>query len=150
MELNTNQILELIHHDQYSRQNFIGVFPRNFLPKRLKYPCSFIINTDPADKEGQHWLAFYFDQNKHCEFFDSYGNSPLFYKLEKYIFEHSLSSSFNHTPLQSNFSRLCGYYCCLFIFFRSRGLKLDDLLETFGNSQIVNDLTLYNVLNKKF
>ena len=86
MELNTVQLLEIIKSDQIASKDFLGVFPRDKLPNRLKYPCSFIVNTDPSNLSGQHWLAFYFSENKHCTFFDSYGQPPEVFNFKRYIF----------------------------------------------------------------
>ena len=148
MELNTRQLLELIQSDEKARKDFLGVFPLDKIPNRLKYPCSFIVNTDPSSKPGQHWLAFYFKKDRHCIFFDSYGNSPEFFKLKNFIFKHSTSFSFNSKILQSNISSLCGYYCCLFILFISRGFKLVDFTACFNDSSVLNDMTLFNILKQ--
>jgi hypothetical protein len=35
-----------------------------------------IVNTDPHNKPGSHWVAIYGDGDGHTEFFDSYGKPP--------------------------------------------------------------------------
>ena len=58
--------------DQVFKENeyYLGTFPMNRLPDLPKsFPKSIIINTDPANKVGDHWIAlvlthqraFYFD-----------------------------------------------------------------------------------------
>ena len=58
-----------------------GVLAADQLPKASlqQFPSAFIVNTDISSMEGKHWMAFYFDEYKHGELFDSYGKSPQSY-----------------------------------------------------------------------
>ena len=58
---------------------FGGVFPADKLPTHKWGPVSYIINSDPASKPGEHWLAYYQDDGV-ADFFDSYGRHPTAYK----------------------------------------------------------------------
>ena len=67
--------------DPQLRRVFHGVYPADQLPR---FPCrtlraAYIVNTDPADEPGQHWLGLRTEQNK-CENFDSYGLPLHVYK----------------------------------------------------------------------
>jgi hypothetical protein len=73
--MTTNSIAKILREDPYSKTFFIGVFPRNQLPSIILC-CLFCYYTDPSYKEGEDWLGFYFDRNKTCYFFDSFGNRP--------------------------------------------------------------------------
>ena len=68
--MNTVQITYALKHDNITNKQFIGVFPSDRLPKKIKhYPCGFVANTDPRTKPGTHWVAFYFpveDQAERC------------------------------------------------------------------------------------
>ena len=44
-----------------------------------KYPKSFVVNTDPMELPGIHWIAIYFNEQMKGEFFDSYGKHPIHY-----------------------------------------------------------------------
>ena len=85
MALTTDVIIRTINKDFYARRHFAGVFPRNVLPQIKCYPTSIIVNTHPMDKKGEHWLAFYFDKNRFCHFFDSFGFSPYDYEMENFL-----------------------------------------------------------------
>ena len=37
--------------------NFLGVFAADTLPHIIKIPCGLIINTDPQQHPGTHWIA---------------------------------------------------------------------------------------------
>ena len=51
---------------------FIGVFSANEFPNYVRNSEMFIINTDPSNKPGMHWISIY-KYNKKFFGFDSYG-----------------------------------------------------------------------------
>ena len=57
---------------------WLGVFSRDELPdlSSERRPFALVLNTDPRDKPGQHWLAIFGPFNKPIELFDSFGLSP--------------------------------------------------------------------------
>jgi hypothetical protein len=73
--LSTKDILQGLISDPYAKRYFLGVFPRDKVPRITKYPSSLIVNTDKQGERGEHWLAIYVDKYKNCEFFDSFGLS---------------------------------------------------------------------------
>jgi hypothetical protein len=82
---------EALQKDEYTKGLYIGVLSRDELPSKVKYPACFIINTAPRSHEGEHWLAFYYDEKGHADFFDSYGFPPSMYGFESYIEKTSTS-----------------------------------------------------------
>lgn len=106
-------------------------------------------NTDPLGKEGQHWLAFYYDINGKCTFFDSFGHSPAFFGLEAYIEKTSTKWEYNTQQLQSIFSSTCGYYCIYFILLKSRNFKMCDILNLFNKTNFnINDYIVSKIFNE--
>ena len=146
MELNTVQLLDIIKRDRHSRRFFIGVFSRDRLPLRINYPCCFILNTHKSNQPGEHWLAVFVDDQQKAEFFDSYGNPPSHFKLDKYLKQVSKSYSFNHVQLQSFSTKLCGYYCALFLLYRSKGFTLDELIQKLSKNTHLNDFIVLNLI----
>jgi hypothetical protein len=57
-------------------------------------------------KKGQHWLAFLYDINGKCTFFDSFGHSPAFFGLEAYIEKLQLSGNIIHNNYNQFFPLL--------------------------------------------
>lgn len=108
-----------------SRTRWLGVFARDELPDLAleNKPLALVLNTDPHDKPGQHWLAIYAPTEGPYELFDSFGLSPSFYALDFLEPTHSLHS------LQSYSSSLCGHYCIYFIYLRSRGHSFHGIIE---------------------
>ena len=82
--------------DDDLKNNFIGVFPSNFINKfisyhsiikdrsKVKYP-SIIMNTDRSDRAGSHWWSFLdLHPKKEIFLFDSFG----FEGLKKFIIDN--------------------------------------------------------------
>ena len=120
--MDTYQILNAVRQDDTMMYNFLGVFPRDMIPKHSD-TGSIIANTDTSSEAGTHWVAMY-RQNNLCEFFDSYGRQPFKNKFlgTKYIY--------NHIKLQSDYSPVCGQYCLYFLYFRSRNYNFDEIVES--------------------
>ena len=113
--MNSLQLEQILTKNNQTNKIFIGVYARDELPKLNKFPCCFILNTAKRSHPGKHWLAFYYDSNKVCNFFDSYGNDPKFFNLDDYVNSTSTNIISNKKPIQSWNSENCGYYCILFL-----------------------------------
>ena len=57
--MNSIDIYRVLKNNKYSKKSFFGVVARDQLPQRVKWPSSFVMNTDKSSKPGQHWLAFF-------------------------------------------------------------------------------------------
>ena len=71
--LNDRQLSYLAFEDPVLKKYFVGTFPCDRLPKvpDKSRPRGYIVNTDPHDQPGQHWMALW-TQNNVCEVMDSY------------------------------------------------------------------------------
>ena len=78
--LNNVQLDYLARDDPVLKPYFYGTVACDRLPKKpLKTrPQAYIVNTDPHDQPGEHWLALW-TQGNVCEVMDSYA-----LPLEKY------------------------------------------------------------------
>ena len=141
-----NTIDEILNTDSITKNIYLGSFAFDELPKIVKFPSCMIINTEPRAKEGEHWLACYFDINKKAYFFDSYGNNPLFYKLDEYFKENSNKIFYNAQKIQGILP-YCGFYCIFYLLFIVRG-KLDDFYKPFGNNLLFNDNLILKHIEK--
>ena len=73
MALNNVQLDYLARDDPELKPVFYGTVACDRLPKSpvKTQPQGYIVNTDPHDQPGQHWLAVWTDGNV-CEVLDSY------------------------------------------------------------------------------
>ena len=119
----------------------------NVLPRIICYPSAIVVNTQSENQEGEHWLAMYFDKNRFCEFFDSFGLGPDYYNLELYVKTFASDLHFNNSQLQSYDSDTCGYYCIHFILLKSRGFSLLEIVSMFDKEDLKNnDNIIRNVI----
>lgn len=111
--------------------NFLGVFPSDHLPTIHLRPACFIANTDASNETGTHWVAMYFDN--YVEYFDSYGLEPLpafqVYDIEKR----------NKFCLQDLDTDVCGQYCIYYLFKRTNGQQLEDIVGYLRHRSDKND-----------
>jgi len=131
---------------------FLGVYASDKLPTRIrKYPSCFVANVDPSTLAGSHWVAFYITSPTKLEFFDSYGHAPEYFEgpLAKFSskFQHV---TFNSVPLQSSKTAVCGQYCVYYLLCKCRHQTLNDIVSSFANRNIGNDVRVYNYVSKRF
>ena len=143
LPLTTNEIDEILRSDSFSKLNFVGVFPRDQLPTINKYPASFVLNTDPSYKVGEHWLGFYFDFHRKCFFFDSFGHDPEYFGLVNYVDKNSTEWESNQDQIQGFFSNTCGHYTIFFILIINRGFSFKEIISCFNLKNFdINDFRI--------
>ena len=151
--MNTSQLHRAMMSEPLCRDNFIGVFASDKLPKTVKtYPACMIANVDDSKQPGSHWVAFFFDQEGQGQFFDSYGHSPQHYttKFNDLLNKNSNSWTFNRKKVQSDFTTVCGQYCLYYVLFRCKGGRLTEMLDLFGEDTYLNDITVNEFVKERF
>lgn len=126
--MDTNQIERAVTRDPCAEAIFHGVYARDQLPNTVQYPCAMVLNTDPANKPGEHWVAMYFDEEGHGEYFDSYGIPPP-PCFTRYIQRHSMQWSWNRRSLQDVWTSACGHFCVYYVIYRSRDIPMNDITQ---------------------
>jgi hypothetical protein len=136
--MNTNRIERLL----VNQLGFQGVYSSDTLPPT---PRLLVCNTDPKWKPGEHWIAIYVDKNGRGEYFDSFGMPPNKH-FECYMNLKCSRWTFNRKQLQSRISSFCGYYCCLFVILRCRGLDMTKIVGMFTIDTGYNDWLVHRFL----
>lgn len=103
---------------------------------------AYIVNTDPHDEPGKHWIALWTEGNV-CEIMDSYALSLDVYgtaaPLQEWMdrqFKYQMRSG---KSLQSLFSQSCGDYALMFLVDRAEGRSMNDFLCRFKKGDYVNN-----------
>lgn len=149
--MNTQVLKNILNRDHIAGPEFCGVYAENTLPGHIKtYPCGFIANTDPKNKPGRHWVAFYFPSPEEGEFFDSFGHSPTFYSpyFVRLLNRNCKQWTFNQRKLQSERTAVCGEYCVYYLLHRARGASMNSIVKRFSNNRINNDQKVYEFVLK--
>jgi len=119
---------------------FVGTFPVDKIPIPRKLPYAVVVNTDASDKPGQHWVAIFIAQDGLGEYFDSFGFSPLDYRITNFLNNNAPKGwLYNANTFQHILSQSCGQYCILFIRLRARNFSFCTFMYLFTNSKTVND-----------
>lgn len=134
--MDTAEIYSHLHH--LPVQSF-GVYASDCLPIKITPSSVIIVNNDPHTKRGTHWVAFFLDWDGKLEYFDSYGQPPTVADHIKFIRRNSCCYRYNTTPLQSDYSSVCGHYCLTYLYFRSLGFHLTYFTALCSENVCKND-----------
>ena len=147
--MNNFQIEKALRSEPFTKDVFVGVFSADNIAEK-EFPGAYIVNTDPINKPGEHWVAFYCTENRTLEAFDSFGGNPASYS--EYIKEWMGSGYIilSNTVLQSTNSTLCGNYCLYFLLLRCSGFSYEDVLSVFCKNEDFNDKFVFKFVNKYF
>lgn len=101
--------------------SFAGVYPRDLIPHQLRpYKKTIVVNTDPHDRPGMHWVCLYLN-TPIIEYFDSYGLPPLHHEIRDFIARHAQQWDYNRNRYQEYSTDICGQYCVYYLQQRHRG-----------------------------
>ena len=137
----TEQLSYLAKQDPYLAPIFAGVFAADQLaglPEQWK-KRAYIVNTDPIDKPGSHWLAIFTEKHT-CEIFDSYGLPLNWYKpsdVVEWVCEHFANINSNAVTLQEMNSQSCGQYALMYLKAKARGQSMQDFISLFKKGDFV-------------
>ena len=120
---------------------FRGVYSCDNLPRDGR--GLMVVNTDPSDRPGEHWIAIYIDAGgQRGEYFDSLGREP-YATFRDYMNRHCEYWTFNDKRLQSIASRFCGHYCIYYCKLRCRNIDMRRIVSRFSNDTGFNDVLVH-------
>lgn len=132
MKMFEREILEFFKAitDCMGSKVFRGVCASNgFLTFETTETVAMIVNTDVDSGPGEHWLAFYIE-NEVLEFFDSFGRPPEDFNqhIESYVKKFRSVNYFSHC-FQDDSSYNCGQFCIFYIIRRLQGHKMEHIFQ---------------------
>ena len=140
--MNTLQINKIMTSDTACGPIFRGTWSIDKIPKALKFPACYVINTSPSWHPGTHWVALYINK-KEQEYFCSLGSHPP--PQVKRLFRRKVQLRKTRHRLQGLKSNLCGQYCVLYLLCRCRGYTLKRFLQCFTDYTNLNDTIVNDV-----
>lgn len=151
--LKTSDLYREALKDPKVARYFQGVYPVDMLPYSLMpRPSSIIVNLDPHNEPGSHWVAIHFPKNEYrfALFFDSYGRPPLDPRILAFLTRNSRNKWFNNPyRYQDELSSVCGWYALLFLKLVHRNYTFDQIHRLFKpNLGKLNDELLFYYLKK--
>jgi len=145
--MNTVQISTILNNT--IGDGLLGVFPSDKLPRKVVGPAVLIVNTDPSNKPGGHWVAIYVRRDGIAEYFDSYGLPPQGKTISRFLKKFE-GCYFSKQQIQGLFSSVCGHYCIFFAVRRWHNYSLEKILATFSENLEENDELITDWVNENF
>lgn len=143
--------MNILKSDSFTKTVFTDVLPSDRLPHEIrKRPRGFVLNVDPSNKPGSHWIAIYLTADGKGEFWDSYGEKPGFYSQNFSQFLNKQCSTFtwNKRVLQAPSSNVCGQYALFFALHRCRHIPMSTIANMFTDSKQWNDTLVRDFIHK--
>src|SRR5215475_11793863 len=126
--MDTMQILCALRHVK----SFLGVYPSDLIPHSITRSGCLILNTDPHNLEGSHWLAIRLMPKAYSEcYFDSYGLPPDIPSILSFLRRNCTVWDYNRVQIQGLTGTVCGKYCCLFALYTDRGFTPKPFVALF-------------------
>lgn len=149
--MDTREITHILTRDRFTQPYFRGVFACDQLPKQyLPRPSLLVVNTDPSDKPGQHWVGIYITRDGVGEYFDSYGGRPKVPQINRFLQKNTKYSNYSARQLQGTFSTVCGQYVIFFHLHRCRDLSMRKIIELFSSDTTDNDFNVNNFVRTHY
>lgn len=124
--MDTLTLCRLACSDMQIKKGFGGVYASDCLPRDKGLFKSFIVNLDPKNEPGSHWVAIFF-HNGVAYYFDSYGHFPDNRNIVRFLTQNSNDVRCSFYTYQNFDTFTCGHFCLYFLNRRSRHLELSGL-----------------------
>ena len=129
--MNTSQLRRVASRHRRVGPVFAGVFASDELPKKATNKA-YIINLDPSNKRGSHWISIYFHPEKNAAtYFDPYGLKPKSLNIIRFLRRNAMFKTYNRKVYQSPCSFVCGEYALYHLYHQANGLPLSVLDRHF-------------------
>nr|DAC81256.1 TPA_asm: adenain [Astyanax tetra cavefish adintovirus] len=154
--MDTRELLELMKSCPFVKKIFCGVLPCDELPEgvMMQFPALFIVNTHPSHMPGEHWLAICLNDGTSGEFFDSYGNSPIYElfpdSIYSFLKKNCVEIKHNSKQVQSFDSVCCGQHCIFFLCHRAKGYSFNQIMSLYTNDLKRNDDMVVSFVKKMY
>lgn len=135
--MNTLEINKILSRNHVTTSIYQGCFPSDQIPQGIrKYPHCMVVNVDPSELGGSHWVAIYCLSPLHVEYYDSLGDwPPLSPHISNYLSRFP-QIRYNGRELQSSYARSCGRHAIFFLYWRCSGKSFEQIIHflRFGKS----------------
>lgn len=107
----SSQFSEHFEHYPIVKKVFLGCFPIDNWPTKMKSREFFVSNSAPSGHKGLHWFVVFKSEDQVIELFDSLvASESTIRQLSRY----GCAVETNETPTMNVTSKLCGHMCVYF------------------------------------
>jgi hypothetical protein len=156
--MNTLEIENILRSDCKLSTKFEGVFASDRLPLFCDSETALVMNLDPHNQGGSHWICMYIENGK-GEYIDSYGLSPLVHSSISnnyhnncidFLNRNCVSWKCNVMQLQSIDTQVCGHYCIWYLSERARGKSMKEITDQFTRNYAKNDVIVKELVEERY
>src|SRR5690349_568978 len=107
--MNTIEINEQLRNEKC----FLGTYPADEIPLKVisKRPLAMVINLDPSNLPGSHWVALFINENNIAHYLDSFGRCNISDHIMKFLRMNDVKYlKHNNISIQNKSSMACGVY----------------------------------------
>lgn len=123
-------------------KHYKGCFSCDLIPAP-SIPSSFVINTDPSNQAGEHWVAMAFSKQGESFYFDSFGFPPFVPQIASYVNKYCKRGViYNSQTLQHPDSSSCGLFCVDFISTLESGKSYQEFLMKYSRKLAQNEIVV--------
>jgi hypothetical protein len=128
--MNNHELKVCALSDPVLKSSFLGAFPSNKIPPYAQTGHCFILNTDPANQPGKHWVAVLYTDDQNTEFFCPYGVKSSTYcpAWTKHFLSRAPYLHQNVRMVQDIMSNVCGEHSLMFLHLRLSGVPFKDII----------------------
>jgi hypothetical protein len=129
--MESRQIDKILKRNPITAHFYLGCFASDQLMKISpgKYPHSMVVNFDPSEFKGSHWVAIFSISPNEVDYYDSLGLwPPLSSNITQYLSKFN-RIRFNPYALQGEYSKSCGQHAIFFLYARSSGKSFEEILR---------------------
>ena len=106
--MDTNELNNLSLNKLLIREYYAAIYPSDKLPNTLLPFSFYILNLDPSDKPGSHWILIStFQCPKYVDYICSFGSKPEKQNMISSMKSIAQNIHYNDIPLQSPFTTVC-------------------------------------------
>jgi len=132
--MNTIQIDKMLNRNAVTKKYYIGCYASNCIPYKSTYsPFCAVINIDPNNSPGTHWIAIFCDSVKTIEYYDSLGIWPPMSSHIRDYLEKFQQVRYNSIRLQGIFKRSCGPHAIFYLYMRCSGFDMNEIISFLKN-----------------
>ena len=142
-DLSNHDIDRVLRKTSPVRDIYLGAFPVDRLPDLHlnNFPVMLVVNTDPHNLPGRHWISIFIDGDRQGEVFDPLA-SPLSNHVMRFMNRWTRRWMTNHNMYQHPRSHACGVFVLYHLLNRLCYPSLTALLQTLSPNPMENEIIM--------
>ena len=109
----------------------------------LRLPAMLVVNTDPHNLPGRHWICIYIDGQRQGDVFDPLA-TPLSNTVIQFMNMWARKWVTNSVMVQHPLAHSCGIYVIYYLTHRLCTASMSELMQTWSANLAKNEVLMYD------